>query len=218
MANHRKITLSKLLNNVYEKVPVEPTLVAVEVENGMVQIMDSELVAIQMNGESQPVLVLKPQHKLYVRDDEDSFLSQQREDLTVGPQITEQEVNQTFYTSYVANIKNLPPDVVPVVFDYLYDDAGIRYRKLAPTFASYHWWKHVHHDNNIYAEEYKQLILDRRDPLLVRDELLTMTHGKAFCLVSEEKPGEFSLRHIVAEWMRKAGIDIQEYQNTSITH
>lgn len=151
--------------------------------------------------------------------DEDSFLSQQREDLTLDPQITEpQEVSKTYYTSYVANVKNLPPNIVPVVFDYLYDDAGIRYRKLAPTFASYHWWKHKHHDNNIYAEEYKQLILDRRDPLLVRDELLTMTNGKAFCLVSEEKPGEFSLRHIVSEWMRKVGIDIQEYQNTSITH
>lgn len=151
--------------------------------------------------------------------DEDSFLSQQREDLTLDPQIAEPlEVNRTYYTSYVANVKNLPPDIVPVVFDYLYDDAGIRYRNLAPTFASYHWWKHKHHDNNIYAEEYKQLILDRRNPLLVRDELLTMTNGKAFCLVSEEKPGEFSLRHIVAEWMRKAGIDIQEYQNTNITH
>lgn len=150
--------------------------------------------------------------------EEDSFLSQQKENLTLDPQITEQEVNQTFYTSYVANIKNLPPDIVPVVFDYLYDAAGMRYRKLAPTFASYHWWKNKHHDNNIYAEEYKQLILDRLDPLLVRDELLAMTNGKAFCLVSEEKPGEFSLRHIAADWMRKAGIDIQEYQNTNITH
>ena len=119
-----------------------------------------------------------------------------------------------YYTSYFANIKNLPKDVVPIAIcgkapaGYL----GLQYKKLAPTWQIFSDWKYKHHDNNIYTSQFKQQVLNRLDPLLVEDELLAITNGRTFCLVCYEKPSDFCHRHLVAEWLKKAGIDIQEYQ------
>ena len=118
-----------------------------------------------------------------------------------------------YYTSYFANIKKLPSDVVPIAIcgkspeGYL----GFQYRKLAPTWQIYSDWKYKHHDNNIYTSQFKQQVLNRLDPLLVEDELLAITNGRTFCLICYEKPGDFCHRHIVAEWMRESGINIQEF-------
>ena len=78
-SKHRDITLAWLLQQVYDDVPqglleMEPTLVAVEVEGGMVQITDAELEIIQQSvgkdkSEPQPVLVLKPREALYAKDE-----------------------------------------------------------------------------------------------------------------------------------------------------
>ena len=118
-----------------------------------------------------------------------------------------------YYTSYFANIKKLPPDVVSIAICGKSPEGyfGLQYRKLAPTWQIYSDWKYKHHDNNIYTYQFKQQVLNRLDPLLVEDELLAITNGRTFCLVCYEKPSDFCHRHLVAEWLRKAGIEIQEF-------
>ena len=118
-----------------------------------------------------------------------------------------------YYTSYFANIKNLPPDIVPVAICGKSPKGyeGLQYKKLAPTWQIYSDWKFKHHDNNIYTAQFKRQILNNLDPLLVEDMLLAMTNHRTFCLICYEKPGDFCHRHLVADWMRKAGIDIQEF-------
>lgn len=119
-----------------------------------------------------------------------------------------------YYTSYFANIKNLPKDVVPIAIcgkapvGYL----GLQYKKLAPSWAIYNDWKNGHHNNDIYTAQFTHQILNQLDQLLVEDELLALTNHRTFCLVCYEKPSDFCHRHIVAEWLRKRKIDIQEYQ------
>lgn len=55
------------------------------------------------------------------------------------------------YTSYFANLKNLPKDVVPISIcgkaPAWYD--GLQYRRLAPKYEFFKVWKETH-DNDYY--------------------------------------------------------------------
>ena len=119
-----------------------------------------------------------------------------------------------YYTSYFANIKNLPPDVVPVAICGKSPEGykGLQYKKLAPTWQIYRDWKYDHHNNETYTHQFQSQILHGHDPIVIEQELLQLTGGKPFCLICYEKPGDFCHRHIVAEWMKESGINIQEYQ------
>lgn len=120
-----------------------------------------------------------------------------------------------YYTSYFANIKNLPPDVVPIAICGKSPEGykGLEYKKLAPSWSIYSEWKYQHHNNSIYIDRFYKEILDKLDPLVVEQELLNrVVRGMSFCLICYEKPNDFCHRHIVADWMRKAGINIQEFQ------
>lgn len=122
-----------------------------------------------------------------------------------------------YYTSYFANIKNLPPDIVPIAICGKSPEGykGLEYKKLAPSWDIYRNWKysnHTHVDKAIYTDRFYKEILDKLDPLVVEQELLSIVvRGMSFCLICYEKPGDFCHRHLVADWMRKAGIDIQEF-------
>ena len=124
-----------------------------------------------------------------------------------------------YYTSYFANIKNLPPDIVPIAICGKSPEGykGLEYKKLAPSWSIFRDWKyseHTHADKAIYTDRFYKEILDKLDPLVVEQELLSYprVRGRSFCLICYEKPNDFCHRHLVSEWMRNAGIDIQEFQ------
>ena len=118
-----------------------------------------------------------------------------------------------YYTSYFANIKKLPKDVVPVAICGKAPEGytGLQYRKLAPSWSIYSDWKYNHHDNAIYTDRFYREILGKLDQLTVEQELLNRTEGKPFCLICYEKPGDFCHRHLVADWMKSIGINIEEF-------
>lgn len=118
-----------------------------------------------------------------------------------------------YYTSYFANIKKLPKDVVPVAICGKAPEGytGLQYKKLAPSWDIYRDWKYNHHDKVIYTDRFYREILDKLDQLTVEQELLNRTEGKPFCLICYEKPQDFCHRHLVADWMKSVGINIEEY-------
>lgn len=58
---------------------------------------------------------------------------------------------------------------------------------------------------------YQEFILSRLDPLQVAQEL-----GQGSILLCWEKPGEFCHRIVVADWLREAGIEVEEYEEISV--
>jgi len=69
-------------------------------------------------------------------------------------------------------------------------------------------WLMVKIDNpNIFTPIYQAKVLFRLDPLQVAKEL-----GQDSILLCWEKPEEFCHRIVVAEWLREAGIEVEEYE------
>ena len=111
------------------------------------------------------------------------------------------------YTSYYGNVKKLtalglrpigitlyPPKFLPHVPNY---------QDLAPTF-------------NIFKkeeEEYTKLFNQKLKLLPIRkviQDLESWGNVKPICLCCYEKPGEFCHRHLVADWLRKHGLEVEE--------
>jgi len=79
---------------------------------------------------------------------------------------------------------------------------GRRYMPLAPS------WLMVKIGNpNIFTPIYQAKVLFRLDPLQVAQEL-----GQGSILLCWEKPEDFCHRMLVAEWLREAGIEVEEYE------
>lgn len=118
-----------------------------------------------------------------------------------------------YYTSYFANIKKLPKDVVPISICGKAPEGytGLQYKKLAPSWSIWSEWKYDHHNNEIYTARFNNEILANLDVNIVMRQLLELTGGKSFCLICYEKPQDFCHRHLVADWMKSVGINIEEY-------
>lgn len=118
------------------------------------------------------------------------------------------------YTSYFANIRNLPDTIVPISICGEAPDAykGLQYKVLAPKFRFFQKWK-LDHDNDSYVESFKKEVLDTITPVEVETRLYKLFAGKDVALICYEKPGDFCHRHLVAEWPTKAGIKCEEYHN-----
>ena len=73
-------------------------------------------------------------------------------------------------------------------------------------------WAMVKIDSpNTFTPLYQEFILSRLDPLQVAQEL-----GHGSILLCWEKPGEFCHRIVVADWLREAGIEVEEYEEISV--
>lgn len=81
---------------------------------------------------------------------------------------------------------------------------GRQYKKLAPKFTT--WQRYQEDgDNERYTREYTQTVLDKMDPHAVASDL-----GPDAVLCCWERPGLFCHRHIVADWLIRAGIKVLE--------
>jgi len=120
---------------------------------------------------------------------------------------------ESCFTTYFAKVKDLPEDIVPIAICGKSPDwwTGLEYRKLAPRWWFFSKWKETH-DNNFYIENFQKEVLDRFDPHETWAKLKEKAGGKTFAMVCYEKPGDFCHRHLVADWFRKAGYSVEEYE------
>jgi len=124
------------------------------------------------------------------------------------------ETEKTFadYTTYYANVRNLPKDVVPISIAGWAPDGwkGLEYKKLAPKKWFFDEWKKTG-DNDFYVKNFKKEVLDKLSANDVWNELRKLSGGAPFALVCYEKPTDFCHRHLVAEWLDENGYEIKEF-------
>ena len=116
------------------------------------------------------------------------------------------------YTSYFANLRNIPDDIVPISIcgkapDW-YD--GLQYKKLAPKWWFFKVWKNTK-DNNYYIENFYKEVLNKLSAMDVVADLYCKSAGKDVTLVCYEKPSDFCHRHLVADWLNFCGFKCEEW-------
>ena len=121
-------------------------------------------------------------------------------------------VSMKIYTTYFANVRNLPDEVVPIaicgkpIFNWIYP----AYKKLAPKWSFFSVWQKTR-DNDYYIEHFHEEVLWKLDPHTVVNELSEISEGKDCALVCYEAPDKFCHRHLVADWLNSAGYDVNEF-------
>lgn len=116
------------------------------------------------------------------------------------------------YTSYFGNLRNIPPDIVPISiarhtpawFD------GQRIEILAPnehTRAKYNF------DGNKerYTREYTNDVLQYLYAPKLVQILEVRSGGKDVVLLCYESPEKFCHRHLLSNWLNQNGFRCQEY-------
>lgn len=136
------------------------------------------------------------------------------------------------YTTYFANLKNLNrytscPIAICGKSPASYH--GLEYKKLAPKYWFFKEWKKTH-DNDFYIKYFNEEVLNQTSLAAVMEDLRQLLNniynldiGKVnkwwehvpfdIYLVCYEKPGDFCHRHLVADWMIKGGINVQEKES-----
>lgn len=140
------------------------------------------------------------------------------------------------YTSYFANIKNLPSNCIPISICGKAPDwyKGLQYKKLAPKLKFFKEWKE-NKDNDFYVEHFQEEVLDTLNQYDVIGDLedliekceeideklkmfLHIVNCPIWCnphinivLICYEKPEDFCHRHLVANWLTEYGCKCEEY-------
>lgn len=117
------------------------------------------------------------------------------------------------YTTYFAKVKKLPPYVCAVSIASKDPDPSFsanKYKQLCPPWYVLKAYKE-NGDQEQYVRDYKRLVLDHLDPHKVVEELKNRVEFNDVALVCYEKSGSFCHRNIVAEWLRNAGYDVEEW-------
>lgn len=118
------------------------------------------------------------------------------------------------YTTYFAKLKKLPEDIIPIAI-CRYVPEGLRlscyrYFELAPNPDILMDYKRTG-DVEKFTKDYEEQILSKLDPHgLVRD-ITKWAGDKDIAFICYEKSTDFCHRHLVAEWLRKAGYECQEF-------
>lgn len=123
-------------------------------------------------------------------------------------------------TTYFANIKNLPKDILPVsicgkpIHGWSYPE----YKLLAPTWSIYNEIKNLGGTPERYTERYVREILENLDPGKVVNDLegILPTGYSGIALVCYEKPGDFCHRGIVKEWLKFNGYEVEEAESSGL--
>lgn len=122
------------------------------------------------------------------------------------------------YTSYFAKLKSLPNNIIPISICGKAPDwyKGLQYKKLAPKYDFFMEWKKTH-DNDYYIKCFNEQVLDKLNVLTVMRDLIDLVNstenhiGKEIALICYEKPSDFCHRHLVADWLRKNGLQCEEW-------
>lgn len=118
------------------------------------------------------------------------------------------------YTSYFAQLKNLPKDIVPISIcgrapDW-YDE--LQYKQLAPKYGFFMEWKR-NHDNDFYIKHFNEEVLNQLNVNNVIKDLKSLVNNNSIALICYEKPDDFCHRHLVANWFNENGVNCKEWIN-----
>ena len=121
------------------------------------------------------------------------------------------------YTSYFANLRNLPDNVCPISICGKAPDwyKGIQYKALAPKYWFFKKYKEDG-DAEFYTLAFQKDVCDALNVSTTLLDLQKLAGDKIPCLLCYEKPGDFCHRHIVAEWIKNnSNIKVEELGTVS---
>ena len=120
------------------------------------------------------------------------------------------------YTTYFAKLRKLPENIRPIAICAKPPTGytGAIYRTFAPKYNFFAKYK-ITKDVEEFTENYVGQVLNQLNPARVVTELYYQL-GLApntcdIALVCFEKSGDFCHRHLVAEWLIKAGYECKEW-------
>ena len=118
------------------------------------------------------------------------------------------------YTTYFAQLRNLPQNIVPISICGKAPNwyKGLQYKKLAPKYSFFSVWKETK-DNNYYIEHFNKEVLSELKQSEVIKELRILSNNHSIALVCYEKPSDFCHRHLVSKWFKDANIEVEEWRN-----
>ena len=109
-------------------------------------------------------------------------------------------------TSYFAKVKGMYGlNLVSVAGKTPEGFRGTIYSKLAPKYEWWSVWKKENKGEEWYRERYFTTVLNTLNPYEIYNRL-----GDDAILCCYEKSGDFCHRHLIAEWLRKAGYSVEE--------
>lgn len=114
------------------------------------------------------------------------------------------------YTSYFSSKKYKQEDGVSIA-RWAPFWHGYNFQQLAPSIELLRWWKSLPPEDQEkaeYRQYYKDLYTQQILSKLNSAKVAEILEGKT--LLCFEKPEDFCHRHIVAEWLRKAGFECEE--------
>ena len=114
------------------------------------------------------------------------------------------------YTSYFAQLKNLPSGFIPVSIcgwpPKWYN--GLQYKKVAPSWSILEEYKYNHNIQR-YTDRFNNEILSKITPQNFINDINKITNNaENIVLLCYEKPTDFCHRHLVADWVSN-NTDIQ---------
>ena len=121
------------------------------------------------------------------------------------------------YTSYFANLRNLPDNVCSISICGKAPDwyKGIQYKALAPKYWFFKKYKEDG-DAEFYTLAFQKDVCDALNVSTTLLDLQKLAGDKIPCLLCYEKPGDFCHRHIVAEWIKNnSNIKVEELGTVS---
>jgi len=113
------------------------------------------------------------------------------------------------YTSYFANVKNLPKDwkCFYISNSNVYDLAE-PLTCVVPSWQLVHSYKDGLVDSLEYTRIYTNMLESNKEKILEKIKALPNNS----ILLCYEKLPKFCHRHVLAEWLRNNGIEIKEYE------
>lgn len=121
------------------------------------------------------------------------------------------------YTSYYANIRNLPKDSTLVSISrgipkYI-QNIDHHFLTYAPSSKLLKDYKYKNLSEKEYIQRYYKETLNELEPYLVYSFLLSLIEQGPLMLLCYEKPGDFCHRHIYSNWLNThiRGCNIQEW-------
>lgn len=114
------------------------------------------------------------------------------------------------YTSYFANIRSLATEGITPISIARYSPRwfnGARFTSLAPT--GYMLSEACSREN--YLKGYESILNNLNAADVVR-EIEAISKGRDVALCCYEKPGDFCHRHLLSEWLRKNGYNVDEWK------
>ena len=120
------------------------------------------------------------------------------------------------YTTYFAQLRNLPENIIPISICGKAPDwyKGIQYKKLAPKYDFFMEWK-KNHDNDYYIKCFNEQVLNKLnvdDVIYDLVGVLDVNEDVDIALVCYEKPSDFCHRHLVAKWLTENGYICKEWE------